>query len=84
MLDKKCLVQTESLEYALKIKNILGNHGIKFTERTKIGNGWGEFISLLFVSGRGSYGSNSEHVQHYSIYVDQDDFEKARILINEV
>lgn len=84
MLDKKCLVQTESLEYALKIKNVLDNNGIKFTERVKAGNGWGEFISLLFVSGSGSYGSNSEHVQHYSIYVDQEDFEKAGILIHEI
>lgn len=84
MLDKKCLVQTESLEYVLKIKNVLDNNGIKFTERTKVGNGWGEFLSLLFVSGRGSYGSNSEHVQRYSIYVEQEDFEKASALISGI
>lgn len=82
MFNKKRLIQTESLEYFIKIKKILGNKNIQYFERTSTGNGWIQFLTLLFISGRGSYGQNNEHIQHYLIYVYEDNYNQAIELIS--
>ncbi|WP_279611822.1 hypothetical protein [[Clostridium] hylemonae] len=43
-----------------------------------------QFITLLFVSGRGSYGLNSDHKQTYSFYVNEDRYEQAVKLISRL
>lgn len=43
-----------------------------------------QFITLLFVSGRGSYGLNSDHKQTYSVYVNEDRYEQAVKLISRL
>ena len=84
MKNKKRLIQTESLEYVIKIKNILSDNNIQYTNRIKAGNGLGQFFALLLVSGRGSYGLNDEHTQHYSIYVHEEKYEQAMELIHKL
>lgn len=84
MFNKKCLIKTESLSYAISIKNTLNDHNIPYTERVDAGGGWMQFITLLFVSGRGSYGLNNDRKQTYSVYVDEDHYEQAAKLISRL
>lgn len=80
----KCLNKIESLSYTISIKNTLNDHNIPYTERVDAGSGWMQFITLLFVSGRGSYGLNNDRKQTYSVYVDEDRYEQAVKLISRL
>lgn len=79
-----CLVHTESLDKILQIKNLLNEHGICYKEKTKAGGGWAEFTSLLFTTGRGSYGTNSERRTDYALFVSKEDYEKADQLVKNL
>ena len=84
MLQNKCIAQVNSLDQALIIKNILNDHHIPYKEHIKSGGGWIQFITLLFVSGRGSYGMNNEHQKKYFFYVEDKYFETAKSLLASV
>lgn len=83
MLQNKCIAQVDSLDQALIIKNILNNHHIPYKEQIKSGGGWIQFMTLLFVSGRGSYGMNNEHQKKYYFYVEEKYFETSKSLLAE-
>lgn len=75
--DKKILYNGTSLESFLSIKNKLDSNGIKYVESKKKNDSWFRFFFQLFYIGTGSYGMNGEHVMHYYIYVDTEDYSAA-------
>ncbi len=79
-----CLIRTESLDEILKIKNLLNENGICYKEKINSGGGWAEFTSLLFFTGRGSYGTNSERRNAYALFVSKEDYEKADQLVKNL
>lgn len=81
MAQDTCLIQTDSLDQILKIKNLLNENGIPYREKVRSGGGWLEFVFLLFSTGRGSYGTNSGRKTSYSLFVSQEDYEKADRLV---
>lgn len=62
-------------------KNKLDSNGIKYLESTKKNDSWFRFLLQLFFIGTGSYGMNGEHVMHYCIYVETEDYDAASQLI---
>ncbi|EXG85785.1 hypothetical protein K413DRAFT_2584 [Clostridium sp. ASBs410] len=84
MKEKKILYTGTSLESCLFIKNKLDSNGIKYLESTKKNDNWFRFILQLFFIGTGSYGMNGEHIMHYNIYVETEDYSAASQLIKGV
>ncbi len=84
MKEKKILYTGTSLESFLLIKNKLDSNGIKYLESTKKNDSWFRFFLQLFFIGTGSYGMNGEHVMHYYIYVETEDYNAASQLIKGV
>jgi hypothetical protein len=79
--EKKLLYSGTSLESFLFIKNKLDSNGIKYLGSTKKNDSWFRFFLQLFFIGTGSYGMNGEHVMHYYIYVETEDYSAASQLI---
>lgn len=75
--ERKILYSGTSLELFLTIKNKLDSNGVKYFETHKKNDSWLRFILQLIFIGTGSYGMNGEHVMHYSIYVNVEDYLKA-------
>lgn len=84
MKEKKILYTGTSLESFLLIKNKLDSNGIKYFESTKKNDSWFRFFLQLFFIGTGSYGMNGEHVMHYYIYVEMEDYNVASQLIQSI
>lgn len=77
------LIRTGSLDEILHIKNLLNENGISYKEKVKSGGGWAEFTSMLFATGRGSYGTNSERQTDYALFVAKEDYERAEQILKE-
>ncbi|EXG87781.1 hypothetical protein K413DRAFT_4680 [Clostridium sp. ASBs410] len=84
MKEKKILYTGTSLESFLLIKNKLDSNGIKYLESTKKNDSWFRFLLQLFFIGTGSYGMNGEHVMHYCIYVETEDYNAASQMIKGI
>lgn len=82
-MDKTLLYQGDSLETYLKIKNILNDNQINYDEKIQNGSGTGDFLSKLFVFGKGSLGLNEERRQSYNIFVGAADYEDAVQLLKD-
>lgn len=81
--SQKLCYQGHSLEEFLHIKNQFQERSIPFSESQKKQEHWYDFIFLLFV-GTGSAGTRKERDFEYSLYVREDDFERARDLITDI
>lgn len=80
-MNDRILYEGSSLEQYLYIKRILQENHIPYKEKIKSGNNLLHFLTLFFVTGRGSFGLNRERDNVYCIYVNRAEFETARTLI---
>ena len=76
-----CLIKTESLDQILQLKYRLDEQGIPYREKVQSGNGLKDFAALLFITGRGSYGTNGERKTTYELFVSKEDYGRAQQLI---
>ena len=82
-MNHQILYEGDSLDQYLYIKQILQENHISYNEKIKSGNPLLHFLTLFFVTGRGSLGLNRERANVYCIYVECAKFEAARALIHK-
>lgn len=78
MSDKAQLYRGNSVDIFLKIRAILEEHGIRYDTQSRLDGGILKLVGSLFTLGRPSVGLPEDHRQSYFIYVDQEDYEKAK------
>ena len=83
-MEKQVIYSGDSLENFLKVKRILKENNINYSDRIKRNGSWINFLVQLFTVGTGSYGMNDEHKQYYYVYVYSDDYDKVEELLNEI
>lgn len=83
-MKEKVLYHSHSLENFLLIKNKLKENKVAFKDRIKRNDNWIRFFTQLFLTGTGSFGMNSEHKQSYYIYVCENDFVRAKELVDKL
>lgn len=75
------LYEGDSLDEYLYIKQILQENHIPYKEKIKSRNNLLHFLTLFFVTGRGSLGLNRERANIYHIYVEPAKLDTAQALI---
>ncbi len=77
-MKKISLYQGDSLDTFLKIQNCLKSRNIQYDTECQTENGIFQMLASLFTLGRPSSGLSDDHRQHYCIFVDEIDYERAR------
>ena len=77
----KLLCTVNSLEQFGLIKNRLDSKNIKYLEKSHGNQRMLMFIYQIFFHSQAIYGLNGEHDMKYSIYVDEEVYDQAKIII---
>lgn len=78
MNEKTQLYRGNSVDAFLKIRAVLEKYGIPYDTESQIDGGILKLVGSLFTLGRPAAGLPEDHRQNYTIYVDKEDYEKAR------
>lgn len=78
MNEKTQLYRGSSVDIFLKIRAVLEKSGIPYDTESNTDGGILRLIGTLFTLGRPAAGLPDDHRQSYTIYVDKENYEKAR------